>query len=148
MSDGLFIGVGGGGGGLGDSSGSGETETSCAATAHCGVEDFCIGEVAIGDGEKEEHFFVNLRFGEFDLDESFFGGVVNGNAIDALEFVAPPVEAPFANLILFTLVSHILDEDHPIGEHESILLQALNIPKQVVVRVIGVREHVVVSVHC
>lgn len=60
---------------------------------------------------------------------------MNGNAINALEFVTPPVEAPFTNFILFTLVSHVLDEDHSISEHESILLQTLNVPKQVIVRV-------------
>lgn len=67
MNDGLFIGVGERGRGLGDSSRSGKTETSCAATAHCGVEDFGIGEITIGDGEKEEHFFVDFRLGKFDL---------------------------------------------------------------------------------
>lgn len=62
---------------------------------------------------------------------------MDGDAIDALQFVTPPVEAPFADLVLLALVTHVLYEDHSIDEHQCVLLQAFNVPQEIVMGVTG-----------
>ena len=66
------------------------------------------------------------------LNKSFLRWVVDGDTIDALKFMTPPIEAPFTDLILLAFIPYVFDEDHTISKHESVLLQALDITQEVV----------------
>lgn len=72
------------------------------------------------------------------LDQALLRGVVNGDAIDTLQPETAVEVAPLTDLVLFTLVPHILDEEYSVGEHERVLLKTLDVAEQVVMRVAGV----------